>query len=104
MKCRYCQTEFGTANPLSLGDMHRREQAKANPKGLLSTVVALFAISLSSVCAAPLMAIINCAMLLPKRKQIAAASPVHLVLAYSAIGITVLYSILMLLFVIFQGK
>ena len=46
MKCRYCQTDFGTANPLSLGDMHRREKRKETQKGLLNTVVALFAISL----------------------------------------------------------
>jgi hypothetical protein len=39
--------------------------------------------------------------LLPKLKQIAAASPVHLVLAYSAIGISVVYSVLMLLVFVF---
>ena len=97
VKCRYCHTEFGTANPLSLGDMHRREKRKETQKGLLTTVVVLFAISLLIGCAGPLMAIVNCAVLLPKRRQIAAASPVHLVLAYSAIGITVVYSFLMLI-------
>jgi hypothetical protein len=103
VKCRYCQTEFGTANPLSLRDMHRREKRKETQKGLLTTVVALFAISLLIGCAAPLMVIINCAVLLPKRRQIAAASPVHLVLAYSAIGISVVYSVLMLIFTVSQG-
>jgi uncharacterized membrane protein len=103
VKCRYCRTEFGTANPLSLGDMHRRDKRREAQKGLLTTVVVLFAISILIGCVAPLMAIINCAMLLPKRRQIAAASPVHLVLAYSAIGITVLYSFLMLVFFVFQA-
>ena len=102
VKCRYCQTEFGTANPLSLGDMHRRDKRKKTQKGLLNTVVALFAVSLLIGCAAPLMAIINCIVLLPRRRQIAAASPVHLVLAYSAVGITVVYSFLMLIFLIFK--
>ena len=102
VKCRYCETVFGTANPLSLGDMHRREKRKQTQKGLLNTVVALFAMSVIG-CAAPLMAIITCVVLLPKRRQIAAASPVHLVLAYSAIGISVLYSLLMLIVAIFGG-
>ena len=60
VKCRYCQTDFGTANPLSLADMHRRQKRKETQKGLLTTVVALFAISLLIGCVAPLMAIIDC--------------------------------------------
>jgi uncharacterized membrane protein len=103
VKCRYCHTEFGTANPLSLGDIHRRDKRKETQKSLLNMVVALFAISVLIGCIAPLMAIINCAVLLPKRRQIAAASQVHLVLAYSAIGITVIYSFLMLIFFLFMG-
>ena len=104
VRCRYCHTDFGTADPISLGDMHRREKRKETQKGLLTTVVVLFASSLLLFCLAPLMAIINCVVLLPKRKMIAAASPVHLVLAYSAIGITVLYSVLMLLFWVFNSQ
>jgi hypothetical protein len=100
VKCRYCHTEFGTADPLSLGDIHRRDKRKETQKGMLNTVVALFAISLLIGFAAPLMAIINCVVLLPKRRKIAAASPVHLVLAYSAIGISVVYSLLMLIFLV----
>jgi len=102
VKCRCCQSEFGTANPLSLGDLHRRERRKQTQKGLLNTVVVLFAISVLIGCIAPLMIIVNCAVLMPKRRQIAAASPVHLVLAYSAVVITVLYSLLMLIFFVFQ--
>jgi hypothetical protein len=103
VKCRYCQAEFGTANPLSLGDLRRRETRKKTQAGLLNTVVILFALSVVSCIASPLMAIVNCFVLLPKRRQIAAASPTHLVLAYSAIVITVLYSVLMLIFLIAGG-
>ena len=103
VRCRYCQTDFGTANPLSLGDMHRREKRKEAQKGLITTVVMLFAISLLLGCLAPLMAIINCAVLLPKRRQIAAASQVHLVLAYSAIGISVVYSLLIVVVLVLWG-
>jgi hypothetical protein len=103
VRCRYCHTDFGTADPLSLRDMHRRDQRRQTQKGLLNTVVGLFAVSVLVGCLAPLMVIVNCMMLLPKRKQIAAASPVHLVLAYSAIGISVLYSVLLLLFAMSGG-
>jgi hypothetical protein len=103
VKCRYCHTVFGTANPLSLGDMQRRQQRKQTQQGLLTTVVVLFAISILLGCAAPLMAIVNCAVLLPKRRQIRAASPVHLVLAYSAIGIAMIYSLLMLIVLLYWG-
>ncbi len=101
VKCRYCRTDFGTADPISLADMHRREKRKETQKGLLTTVVILFALSLLAGPAAPLLVVVNCSVLLPKLKQIAAANPVHLVLAYSAIGISVVYSVLMLLVFVF---
>jgi predicted RNA-binding Zn-ribbon protein involved in translation (DUF1610 family) len=103
VKCRYCQTEFGTADPLTIRDMHRRDQRKNALKGLETTVWVLFGLTIIVFCAAPLMLIVNCAMLLPKRKEIAKAGPVYLVLAYSAIAISVIYSILIVLFLVFQG-
>ena len=104
VRCRYCQTDFGTANPLSLAEMHRRARRKETQKKLLATVVTLFVISLLLGCIAPLMAVINFAMLLPKRRLIADASPVHLVLAYSAIAISMVYSLLLLFAFIFWGS
>jgi hypothetical protein len=100
VKCRYCQTEFGTADPLTLRDMHRRDQRKQTQKGLITTVCVLFGLTIVLICVPPLMVIVNCAMLLPKRKEIAKAGPVYLVLAYSAIAISVIYSILIVLFLI----
>ena len=50
---------------------------KETQKGLLNTVVTLFAIGLLIGCIALFMAIINCMVLLPQRREIAAASPVH---------------------------
>ncbi len=103
VKCRYCQTEFGTADPLTLRDMHHRDRRKKARKGLETTVWVLFALTIVLFCVAPLMLIVNLAMLVPKRQEIAKAGPVYLVLAYSAIAISVLYSILIVGFLIFQG-
>jgi len=103
VKCRYCQTEFGTADPLTLRDMHRRNQRRKVQKGLETTVWVLFGLTIVLICVSPLMLIIDCAVLLPKRKELAKAGPIYLVLAYSAIGVSVIYSILVFLFLIFQG-
>ena len=81
--------------------MHRRDQRKKTQKGLETTVWVLFGLTIILICVPPLMLIIDCAVLLPKRKELAKASPIYLVLAYSAIGISVLYSILIVLFLIF---
>jgi uncharacterized membrane protein len=102
VKCRYCQTTFGTADPLTIRDMHRRDQRKQTQKGLMTTVLVLFGLSLIG-CIAPLMLLIDCAVLLPKRQEIAKASPAHLVLAYSAIAITVVYSLLIVFFLVSGG-
>ena len=102
VKCRYCQTEFGTADPLSLRDMHRRDQRKQIQKGLATTVCVLFGLTIILICAPPIMLLVNCAVLLPKRKEIAKAGPVYLVLAYSAIAISVLYSMLIVVFVVLE--
>ncbi len=46
VKCRYCQTEFGTADPLTLRDMHRRDQRKQTQKSLATTVCVLFGLNI----------------------------------------------------------
>ena len=78
-------------------DMHRRDERKKSQKGLATTVTVLFAASVIG-CLAPLMLIIDLAVLLPKRAEIRRAGPIYLVLTYSAIGLSVIYSVLMLLF------
>ena len=103
VKCRYCRTSFGTADPLTLRDMHRRDQRKKSRGSLATTVWVLFGLTILLGCVAPLMLIVDCAMLLPKRKEIAKAGPIYLVLAYTAITISVLYSILVISFLIFGG-
>ncbi len=103
VRCRYCHTDFGTVDPLSLADIHRRTTKREGLKGTRQTVIVLFAVSVLVGCIAPLMAIVNLCIVLPKRKTIAQAGPVYLVLGYSAIIVSVLYSILMLLFVLAGG-
>ena len=103
VKCRYCQTSFGTSDPLTMRDMHRRDERKKGQQGLRTTVFVLFGLAIMPFCVPPIMVAINCAVLLPKRKEIARLGPLYTILAYSAIAIPVIYSILAVLFLIFGG-
>ncbi|MGO8749845.1 MAG: RING finger protein [Thermoguttaceae bacterium] len=103
LRCRYCQTDFDTAQPISLRDIERREKKKETQKGWRTKIIVLFAMSLLLGCLAPLMAIINCILFLPKRREVADAGPAYVVLAYAAIIVSVIYSILMAFFIAFGG-
>jgi hypothetical protein len=99
LKCRYCGTNFGTVDPLSAADLHSRIEREASSKAIRNSVVTLFVCSLIGVLA-PLMALIGLAWVLPKRKQLARAGPMYLILGYSSLGLSLLYSLLMLFFIL----
>jgi hypothetical protein len=101
LRCRYCQTDFDTVDPLSLKDLRGRVVKEERLQSTRSTVVVLFILSLLG-CPAPLVAILAPCYILPKRATVARAGPVYLVMGYSAIGISVVYSILALLFYLFS--
>jgi predicted RNA-binding Zn-ribbon protein involved in translation (DUF1610 family) len=103
VKCRYCQTSFGTSDPLTMRDLHQRDQRKKSQHGLATSVYVLFGLTIVLFCLAPIMFAVNCAVFLPKRHELARLGPLYPILAYSAIGIAVIYSVLELLFWIFGG-
>jgi hypothetical protein len=67
----------------------------------LALVIVLFVLSIVG-CFAPLIAIAATAYVLLQRDIIAKAGPSYLVMGYSAMAISFLYSILMVLFVLFS--
>jgi hypothetical protein len=97
VKCRYCGSDFGTVDPLSLRDVLRMDTRREEAKGFRKTIVILFILSLIG-CIAPIMAIVDLCVILPKRKGLAKEGPLYLVLGYAAIVISVIYSILMFFF------
>jgi hypothetical protein len=101
VKCRYCGADFGTVDPLSLRDVVRKDLRRESAKGFRQTIVTLFVLSLIG-CLAPLISIVSLCVLLPKRRELAKEGPVFLVLGYAALGISVIYSLLMLLFAMSQ--
>ena len=97
VKCRFCGTDFGTVDPLSARDLHARIHRDASTKSMRSSVVTLFVCSMIGVIA-PITLLFALLWMLPKRKALAKAGPVYLVLGYSSLGLSVIYSLLMLLF------
>ena len=102
LRCRYCGTEFDTVDPLSLKDLRKqvkkgeRLQVDTHPGGRSCSFFR------SSAASLPLIAIAATAYVLLQRDVIAKAGPSYLVMGYSAMGISYLYSILMVLFVLFS--
>jgi Uncharacterised protein family UPF0547 len=101
LRCRYCGTDFDTVDPLSIRDLHKRAVKEERLQSTRSIVVTLFVLSILG-CLAPLMAIVAPVYVLTKRKTVARAGPVYLVMGYSAIAISVLYSILFAAFWLFS--
>jgi uncharacterized membrane protein/predicted RNA-binding Zn-ribbon protein involved in translation (DUF1610 family) len=100
LRCRYCDTDFNTVDPLSLKDLRKQVAKDERLQTTRIKVVVLFVLSITG-CPAPLVAIVSAIYVAMRRKTIAKAGPTYLVMAYSAIGISFLYSILMVLFLLF---
>jgi Prokaryotic RING finger family 1 len=99
--CRYCKTRFDSVDPLTLRDLHKRSRRVEGERKLQTGAIALFAVTVILGFLAPIMVAVNAGWVLAKRKELAAAGPVYLVLGYSAVGVAALYSFLMLLFFLF---
>ncbi len=100
LRCRYCNTEFDTVDPLSMKDL-RRLVAKEERLRLTRTVVIVLFVASIFGCLAPILMFAAPCYVLLKRKAIARAGPVYLVMGYSSIAVSLLYSVLLLLFFLF---
>jgi Prokaryotic RING finger family 1 len=101
LRCRYCQTEFDTVDPLSMKDLHRLAAKEERLRLTRVVVIVLFVTSILG-CLAPILLFAAPCYVLLKRKTIAKAGPVYLVMGYSAIAVSFLYSMLMLFFLLFS--
>jgi hypothetical protein len=99
LKCRYCGTEFDTVDPLTMHDLRRRVHRNEASRSLNKVVVVIFALSIIGVLA-PLMAFVGAAVLIPKRREIARSGPIYQILSYSALGLSVVYSLLFFAFAV----
>ena len=97
LRCRYCGTDFSTVDPMTVHDL-RRQTISDEKLALLKTItVALFVISLIG-CLAPVTGIVGAILLIPKRKELQKCGPLYQVMAYAALGLSAVYSVLMVIF------
>lgn len=99
LRCRYCGEDFDTVDPLKLKDLRKGVRKAEDLKKAQNSVVGLFIFSLIG-CLAPLALIFCLAYILPRRALLARAGPFYLVLGYSALALSVLYSVMMVVFLI----
>ena len=102
LRCRYCGTDFHTVDPLSLQDVRSKIYKGEAAKGLQTIVIVLFILSLVG-CLAPLILVVAPCIFLPKYKEIAKQGPLLLVMAYSTMIVSLIYSGLMIVMWLVHG-
>jgi len=97
LRCRFCKTDFDTVDPLTVTDLRRQAVRDNKVDKLQKSLVATFVVSLIG-CLAPLMLIISCVLVLPNRERLAKFSPLYWVMGYASLGLSAVYTLLMVLF------
>lgn len=97
LRCRYCNTDFNTVDPMTVHDLRRQAKVDDTLKRLKQSTVAVFVVSLIG-CLAPLMGVVAAFVFLPYRKELAKCGPLYQVMAYAALGLSAIYSVLMVFF------
>jgi len=98
LKCRYCDAEFDSVDPMTLGDVRRQARRDDDLKSIRNSTVAMFAVSLFG-CLAPLTLLLSLIAILPKRDKIEKCGPQFLVMAYAGLVLSVIYTVLIVFFV-----
>ena len=99
--CRYCNTEFNSVDPMSVRDIRKQAQVSEELDILKKWVVTLFVLSLFG-CPAPLVSIVSMAYLLPKQTILNKCGPLFVIMGWTSIVLSTLYTVLLLLFFLLQ--
>ncbi len=105
LRCRYCKTDFETADPLDRKELRNQRRRKQETSQLLVITVAVFIISLFG-CPAPITLLVGLAYLLPRREDVQRCGPLASFLMYASLVISSLYTLLIggaILFEILSG-
>lgn len=96
VRCRYCGTDFGTVDPMSIADLRAQAQANERLKSVKQSVTALFVVSLIG-CVAPLIALIAAIYVIPRRAELEKCGPLYKIMGWTSLFLSCFYSMLMLL-------
>lgn len=100
LRCRYCETDFDTVDPMSARDLRLQNERLAGLKQLKVITVIVFAVSLFGLLA-PLMGPVAACVFIPKREELKKCGPLFQVMAYASLGLSALYFVLMVVFLFF---
>ena len=100
LRCRYCGTNFDSVDPMTVKDLVRQATKEQSLSKLKTITVVLFIISLFGL-PAPITGIVGACVLLPQRKDLQKCGPLFQVMGYAALGLSAVYSFLMLVFLVF---
>lgn len=103
LRCRYCQTDFDSVDPMSRHDLSQQSDRMQKRDSMKRVVVGLFVVSLMA-CLAPLMAIISAVYVVPRRLELARCGPIYVILAWTAVGLSTAYSLLLLVFLLIEPR
>jgi hypothetical protein len=101
VRCRYCGTDFGTVDPLSVADLRVQSLESERLNSTRRSVTALFVVSLVG-CAAPLIAIIAAVYVIPRRAELEKCGPLYKIMGWTSLLLSCFYSLLMLLAYLIQ--
>lgn len=99
LKCRYCETEFPSVDPMTVQDLRRASKQDVVLKKVRQTTVTVFVMSLIGLLA-PLVLVIAGVRLSNHKDDIRKTGPQFLVLAYASIALSLLYTGLMVGFML----
>ncbi len=101
VKCRYCGAELGDVNPQTSDEYFKNKDAKTADAGFRGRMGVIFGLSFIGLLA-PLMLVIALVIVLAQRDRLQRAGPLYVTLGYASIGISAVYSILMLAFALMR--
>ncbi|MEX2316810.1 MAG: RING finger protein [Pirellulales bacterium] len=101
LRCRYCGTDFASVDPMSTADLRKQAVTGDKVAGLKRNIVILFVLSLLGV-PAPVTLLIGLAYLLPRREMLSKCGPLFVIMGWTAIVLSGLYSLLWLAFFAFD--
>lgn len=102
LRCRYCKTEFDTVDPLSMRDLKRQSRKSDEIEQLQKLAVAYF-VAAFIPCIAPLTLLIALLHLVPRKRDLARCGHIYQFMAWGAIAISAVFSVLILLFVLLEA-
>ncbi|MCA8993220.1 MAG: hypothetical protein KDA88_14620 [Planctomycetaceae bacterium] len=102
LRCRYCKTDFESADPMSRRELRARRRAKQEVNQLKTVTVVVFIFSLFG-CTSPFMLLAAAFYLYPKREEIARSGPLFAILIYLSLAISALFTLLIGGALIFQA-